>query len=209
MSVKKVFDAGELVRSIREYNYRDAEMYLDLALKKNILTKEFLETFIAKLKQDRDFETQRARATREADKVLVATMKKFQTQARDDGRRLRNRKSVKRRTRASTRSSTRSSGYNADENSVNSEEYYKKAKGKLDEEQKRLLAQVEFNKQMYKVTKQTLDKLRSVLRLLKDYQKKLRYVGRFEFDSVVKLPGTTLRMLARNAPSPESNYETL
>ena len=62
---------------------------------------------------------------------------------------------------------------------------------------------------MYKVTKQTLDKLRSVLRLLKDYQKKLRYVGRFEFDSVVKLPGTTLRMLARNAPSPESNYNTL
>ena len=34
MSVKKVFDAGELVRSIREYNYRDTEMYLDLALKK-------------------------------------------------------------------------------------------------------------------------------------------------------------------------------
>ena len=35
-------------------------MYLDLALKKNILTKEFIETFINKLKQDRDFENQRA-----------------------------------------------------------------------------------------------------------------------------------------------------
>ena len=70
-------------------------------------------------------------------------------------------------------SSRPSSGYNADENSVNSEEYYNNAKAKLDEEQKRLLAQVEFNKQMYKVTKQNIDKLSSVLRLLRDYQKNL------------------------------------
>ena len=213
MPVKKVFDADKLFKSIKEYNYRDAEIYLNLALKKNILTKEIIEYFIAKLKQDRDFETQSARATRESDKLLVATMKKFQTQAEVDGERFKNTKSVKRSTRSSTgsstRSSTRSSGYNADVNSLNSQEYYNRAKAKLDERHKQILAQAEFNKKMYKVTKQNIDKLRSVLRLLKDYQKKLRYVGKFKFDSVVELPGETLRLLAKNASSPESDFRSL
>ena len=44
---------------------------------------------------------------------------------------------------------------------------------------------------------------------VKDYQKKLRYIGRFEFDSVVKLPGETLRRLAKNASSPESDFGSL
>ena len=173
-----MFDAGELVRSIREYNYRDAEMYLDLALKKYILTKEFLETFIAKLKQDRDFETQSARATRESDKLLVAAMKKLQTQAKDDGKRLARSKkarghtrsstksSTRSSTKSSTRSSTRSSGYNADVNSANSQEYYNRAKAKLDERHKQILARVEFNKEIYKDTKQNMNKLGSLLNLL-------------------------------------------